>query len=109
MVFTPSKEVGIKPGDRVGIVGIGGLGHLGIQLAKVMVAADVLAFSRSANKEQQIRRLCANEFVVYTDEKQTVDAANSVDVRASYARTHVSDELACALVLNEFGCDAAVQ
>ncbi|KAE9273001.1 hypothetical protein PF008_g29953 [Phytophthora fragariae] len=44
MVFTPSKEVGIKPGDRVGIVGIGGLGHLGIQIAKVMVAADVLAF-----------------------------------------------------------------
>ncbi|KAE9162871.1 hypothetical protein PF004_g30342, partial [Phytophthora fragariae] len=42
--FTPSKEVGIKPGDRVGIVGIGGLGHLGIQIAKVMVAADVLAF-----------------------------------------------------------------
>ncbi|KAE8982807.1 hypothetical protein PR002_g23428 [Phytophthora rubi] len=90
MVFTPSKEVGIKPGDRVGIVGIGGLGHLGIQIAK------------------QIRRLCANEFVVCTDEKQTVDAANSVDVHASYARTHVSDELACALVLNEFGCDAAM-
>ncbi|KAF1773456.1 D-isomer specific 2-hydroxyacid dehydrogenase, NAD-binding domain conserved site 1 [Phytophthora cactorum] len=68
-VFTPFKEVGIKPGDRVGIVGVGGLGHLGIQFAKAMGAAAVVAFSRSASKEQEIRRLGADEFVVYTDEK----------------------------------------
>ncbi|ETI31464.1 hypothetical protein PPTG_06282 [Phytophthora nicotianae INRA-310] len=79
-VFTPFKEVGIKPGDRVGIVGVGGLGHLGIQFAKAMGAAAVVAFSRSASKEQEIRRLGADEFVVYTDEKQAADASKSVDI-----------------------------
>ncbi|KAE9012771.1 hypothetical protein PR003_g16325 [Phytophthora rubi] len=43
------KEVGIKPGDRVGIVDIGCMDHLGIQFAKAMGAAVVLAFSRFAN------------------------------------------------------------
>jgi alcohol dehydrogenase (NADP+) len=79
-VCPPFKQVGIKPGDRVGIVGIGALGHLGIQFAKGMGAAAVVAFSRSANKEQEVRRLGADEFVVYTDEKQAKEAANSVDI-----------------------------
>ncbi|RLN92348.1 hypothetical protein BBJ28_00004994 [Nothophytophthora sp. Chile5] len=79
-VFTPFKEVGIKPGDRVGIVGIGGLGHLGIQFAKAMGAGTVAAFSRSSNKEAEVRALGADEFVVYTDEKQAAAAANSVDI-----------------------------
>ncbi|KAF1784218.1 D-isomer specific 2-hydroxyacid dehydrogenase, NAD-binding domain conserved site 1 [Phytophthora cactorum] len=69
-----------NPVTRVGIVGVGGLGHLGIQFAKAMGAAAVVAFSRSASKEQEIRRLGADEFVVYTDEKQAADAANSVDI-----------------------------
>ncbi|KAE9001058.1 hypothetical protein PF005_g20345 [Phytophthora fragariae] len=43
------REVGIKPGDRVGIVDIGCMDHLGIQFAKAMGAAVVLAFSRFAN------------------------------------------------------------
>ncbi|KAF1790873.1 NAD(P)-binding domain [Phytophthora cactorum] len=62
------------------MVGVGGLGHRGIQFAKAMGAAAVVAFSRSASKEQEFRRLGADEFVVYTDEKQAADAANSVDI-----------------------------
>jgi alcohol dehydrogenase (NADP+) len=79
-VFTPLKEAGVKPGKRVGVVGIGGLGHLGIQFAKAMGADAVVAFSRSANKEQEVRALGATEFVVYTDSKQANAAAGSVDV-----------------------------
>ncbi|KAE8991111.1 hypothetical protein PF011_g18069 [Phytophthora fragariae] len=75
-----TKEVGIKPGYRVGIVDIGCMGHLGIQFAKAMGAAVVLAFSRFANKEQEIPRLGAYELVVYTDEKQAADSADSVDI-----------------------------
>ncbi|ETM31777.1 hypothetical protein L914_20700 [Phytophthora nicotianae] len=45
-----------------------------------MGAAAVVAFSRSASKEQEIRRLGADEFVVYTDEKQAADASKSVDI-----------------------------
>ncbi|RLN50508.1 hypothetical protein BBJ28_00026288 [Nothophytophthora sp. Chile5] len=79
-VFTPFKEVGIKAGDRVGIVGIGGLGHLGIQFAKAMGAEAVVAFSRSSNKEAEVRALGADEFVVYTDEKQAAAAEGSVNI-----------------------------
>ncbi|EEY63145.1 mannitol dehydrogenase, putative [Phytophthora infestans T30-4] len=79
-VFTPFKEAGIKEGDRVGIVGIGGLGHIAIQFAKAMGAASVTAFSRSNNKEQEVRGLGADEFVVYTDEKQANAAVGSVDI-----------------------------
>ncbi|KAG2787650.1 hypothetical protein PC129_g23340 [Phytophthora cactorum] len=79
-VFTPFKEAGIKKGDRVGIVGIGGLGHIAIQFAKAMGAASVTAFSRSNNKEQEVRGLGADEFVVYTDEKQAKAAVGSVDI-----------------------------
>ncbi|RLN95438.1 hypothetical protein BBJ28_00008146 [Nothophytophthora sp. Chile5] len=79
-VFTPLKEAGVKPGYRVGVVGIGGLGHLGIQFAKAMGADAVVAFSRSSNKEAEVRALGATEFVVYTDEKQATAAASSVDV-----------------------------
>ncbi|KAE8977913.1 hypothetical protein PR001_g24996 [Phytophthora rubi] len=78
--FTPFKEVGIKPGDRVGILDIGCMGHLGIQFAKAMGAAVVLVFSSLVNKEQEIRRVGADDFVVYTDAKQAADSANSVDI-----------------------------
>ncbi|KAG7382217.1 hypothetical protein PHYBOEH_010591 [Phytophthora boehmeriae] len=79
-VFTPLKEADVKPGKRVGVVGIGGLGHLGIQFARAMGADAVVAFSRSANKEKEVRDLGATDFVVYTDEKQAAAAADSVDV-----------------------------
>ncbi|EEY56042.1 mannitol dehydrogenase, putative [Phytophthora infestans T30-4] len=79
-VFTPLKEAGIKSGDRVGIVGIGGLGHLAIQFAKALGAASVVAFSRSNSKETEARRLAADEFVNYSDEKQAAAAANSVNI-----------------------------
>jgi alcohol dehydrogenase (NADP+) len=78
-VFTPLKEAGVKAGDRVGIVGIGGLGHLGIQFAKAMGATPV-AFSRSANKEAEVRALGAEEFVNTSDKEQAAKAMGSVDV-----------------------------
>ncbi|ETI31452.1 hypothetical protein F441_04334 [Phytophthora nicotianae CJ01A1] len=79
-VFRPLKEAGVKPGKRVGIVGIGGLGHLAIQFAKAMGADAVVAFSRSPNKEKEVRDLGATDFVNYTDEKQATAAEKTIDV-----------------------------
>ncbi|TDH66388.1 uncharacterized protein CCR75_009297 [Bremia lactucae] len=79
-VYTPLLEAGVQPGKRVGVVGIGGLGHLGIQFATALGADAVVAFSRSATKEAEVRKLGATEFVVYTDEKQAEAAEKSVDV-----------------------------
>ncbi|GAB9477586.1 Mannitol dehydrogenase [Globisporangium polare] len=78
-VFTPFKELGVKAGDRVGVIGIGGLGHLGLQFAKAM-GATVVAFSRSQSKEDEVRALGADEFVNYSDAAQAKKAAMSVDV-----------------------------
>ncbi|KAF1321533.1 Mannitol dehydrogenase, partial [Globisporangium splendens] len=78
-VFTPFKELGVKEGDRVGVIGVGGLGHLAIQFAKAM-GATVVAFSRSGNKEAEVRALGADEFVNYSDDAQSKKAAGSVDV-----------------------------
>ncbi|KAG3063228.1 hypothetical protein PI124_g19204 [Phytophthora idaei] len=60
-VFRPLKEAGVKPGKRVGIVGIGGLGHLAIQFAKAMGADAVVAVSRLPNKEKEVRDLGATD------------------------------------------------
>ncbi|GMF39408.1 unnamed protein product [Phytophthora fragariaefolia] len=77
-VFTPLKQEGVKPGDRVGVVGIGGLGHLAIQFIRALGAIPI-AFSRSANKEKEIRALGAEEFYNLGDEADQKKAANSVD------------------------------
>jgi len=59
-VFTPLIEY-VKPSDRVGIVGIGGLGHLAIQFAFRM-GCDVVAFSNSSSKREEAFALGAREF-----------------------------------------------
>ena len=53
----------VNHGDRIGIVGIGGLGHLAIQFASKM-GAEVVVFSTSESKEQEAKRFGANEFVL---------------------------------------------
>jgi len=62
-VFSPLKRNGTGPGKTVGIVGIGGLGHLAIQFAKAL-GARVIVFSHSPNKKQDCLDLGADEFVV---------------------------------------------
>lgn len=51
----------VKPGDRVGILGIGGLGHLAIQFARKL-GTEVIVFSTSRTKEEEARQLGASEF-----------------------------------------------
>ena len=53
----------IKLGDRVGILGIGGLGHLAIQFASKL-GAEVVVFSTSASKEEEAKKFGASEFVL---------------------------------------------
>ncbi|RLN71413.1 hypothetical protein BBJ28_00023765, partial [Nothophytophthora sp. Chile5] len=77
-VFTPLKQEGVKAGDRVGVVGIGGLGHLAIQFIHALGAIPI-AFSRSANKEKEILALGAAEFYNLSDPEDQKEAASSVD------------------------------
>jgi D-arabinose 1-dehydrogenase-like Zn-dependent alcohol dehydrogenase len=61
-VFTPFARYNIRPTDRVGVVGIGALGHLAVQFASKM-GCDVVAFSTTDSKEKEARELGARTFV----------------------------------------------
>jgi uncharacterized zinc-type alcohol dehydrogenase-like protein len=61
--YSPLRQRGVKAGDRVGVVGLGGLGHMAVKLAASM-GARVTVLSTSADKEADARRLGATDFVV---------------------------------------------
>lgn len=61
--YSPLVKASIKKGDKVGVAGIGGLGHLAIKLA-VAKGAEVYAFTTSASKVNDIRRFGAKQVVV---------------------------------------------
>ncbi|WP_436486651.1 NAD(P)-dependent alcohol dehydrogenase [Chitinophaga sp. ARDCPP14] len=67
--YSPLRHWNIGPGKKVGIVGIGGLGHMGIKIAKAM-GAHVVAFTTSASKFAEAQRLGADEVVLSKDEEQ---------------------------------------
>jgi alcohol dehydrogenase (NADP+) len=66
--YSPLKRFNIKPGDKIGIVGIGGPGHLAVMLAKAM-GAEVTAFTTHADKCEAALRFGATHAVVSTDEQ----------------------------------------
>jgi uncharacterized zinc-type alcohol dehydrogenase-like protein len=61
--YSPLRQWECKPGDRVGVVGLGGLGHMAVKLA-ASLGAEVTVLSTSPNKEKDARRLGADGFVV---------------------------------------------
>jgi len=67
--YSPLKHWNAGPGKKVGIVGIGGLGHMGIKLAKAM-GAHVVVFTTSPSKFKDAKQLGADEVVLSTDKDQ---------------------------------------
>jgi len=65
--YSPLRHWKAKPGDRVGVVGLGGLGHMAVKLAAAM-GAEVVMLSTSRAKEADARRLGAQGFAVTSDE-----------------------------------------
>ena len=64
--YSPLRHWRVGPGQRVGVVGLGGLGHMGLKLAHAM-GAEVTLFTTSANKAEDARRLGAKHVVVTRD------------------------------------------
>jgi uncharacterized zinc-type alcohol dehydrogenase-like protein len=77
--YSPLRELGCKPGDSVGVVGLGGLGHMAVKLA-VSMGAKVTLFSTSAGKEADARRLGATSFVMTKDPANFAAHARSLDL-----------------------------
>jgi uncharacterized zinc-type alcohol dehydrogenase-like protein len=80
-VYSPLIRLA-RPGSRVGVIGIGGLGHLALQFARAM-GTEVFAFSTSPDKQGEALYFGAHHFVVSTDSEQMRRAAASLDVLLS--------------------------
>lgn len=61
--YSPLKRFNVGQGTKAGVVGLGGLGHMAVKLAKAM-GADVTVFSTSPGKEEDAKKLGADHFVV---------------------------------------------
>ena len=76
--YSPLRQWGVGPGHKVGIVGLGGLGHLGVKLAAAM-GAHVVLFTTSPGKRDDALRLGAMEVVVSKNADEMAAHANSFD------------------------------
>lgn len=77
--YSPLRHWDVGPGKKVGIVGIGGLGHMGIKLACAM-GAHTVAFTTSESKRQDALQLGANEVVLSRDAEQMQQHMGSFDL-----------------------------
>ena len=77
-VYNPLRDHCVNPSSRVGIAGIGGLGHLAIQFARAF-GAEVTAFSTSTAKEAEARALGAHHFVNTRESKAMKEVSGSQD------------------------------
>jgi uncharacterized zinc-type alcohol dehydrogenase-like protein len=77
--WSPLKHWGAGPGRKVGIVGIGGLGHMGVKLSHALGARTV-AFTSSPDKVADIKALGADEVVVSKEQAQMKQHLNSFDL-----------------------------
>lgn len=67
--YSPLRHWKVGPGQKVGIVGIGGLGHMGVKIARAM-GAHVVVITTSVSKTEDARRLGADEIILSSDEAQ---------------------------------------
>ncbi len=102
-VFSPLQQFEVSPTSRVGVVGVGGLGHLALQFAKAW-GCEVTAFSGSANKESEARELGADHFVLSSNAGAMECAANSID----FLLDTVSADIDWALYLNTLRIDGTL-
>ena len=76
--YSPLRQWNVKAGDHVGVVGLGGLGHMAVKLA-ASLGAEVTMLSTSAAKEADARRLGAHGFAVTRDDKTFEKLAGHFD------------------------------
>jgi uncharacterized zinc-type alcohol dehydrogenase-like protein len=95
--YSPLRHWNVGEGSKVGVVGLGGLGHMAVKLAKAM-GAEVTLFTTSPAKADDARALGVDHVVISKDEDQMAGAANSLDlIIDSVAAKHDLDPYIAAL------------
>lgn len=68
-VYSPLKNNGCGPGKKVGIIGVGGLGHFGVLYAKALGADKVVGISRRNDKREDVLKMGADDYIATEDDK----------------------------------------
>ncbi|MGO1245272.1 NAD(P)-dependent alcohol dehydrogenase [Sphingobacterium sp. JB170] len=76
--YSPLRHWKVGPGTKVGVVGIGGLGHMGVKLAKAM-GAYVVVITTSMSKIEDAKRLGADDVILSNDEEQMKNNTNTLN------------------------------
>jgi uncharacterized zinc-type alcohol dehydrogenase-like protein len=76
--YSPLKRFNVGKGQKVGVIGLGGLGHMGVKLAASM-GAEVTVFSTSPSKEADARKLGAHNFIVTKNPENMKSLAGTYD------------------------------
>ena len=98
--YSPLRQWKVGPGQKVGIVGLGGLGHMGVKIAAAM-GAHVVLFTTSPGKTEDALRLGAKEVVVSKDKAQMDAHLNSFDfILNTVAVSHNLDPFLALLKLD---------
>lgn len=91
-VFSPLRRFIHTPTQKVGIIGIGGLGHMALQFANAF-GCEVTAFSTSREKEKEAKNLGANSFIYSVDSKSMENAHAYFDLLLATAPLNLDWEL----------------
>ncbi|KAH6977352.1 NADP-dependent alcohol dehydrogenase [Ilyonectria sp. MPI-CAGE-AT-0026] len=96
-MYSPLRQNGCGPGKRVGIIGVGGLGHFGVLFAKALGADKVVGISRRASKRDEVLALGADQYIATADDENWAkENARSLDIiicTASSANMPLTDYL----------------
>lgn len=76
--YSPLRQWEVKAGDKVGVIGLGGLGHMGVKIAAAM-GAHVVMITTSLEKGEDAKKLGAHEVLISKNESQMSAHANSFD------------------------------
>ena len=102
--YSPLRHWKVGPGQKVGIVGLGGLGHLGLKFAKAFGAQTAL-FTTSESKAADAKRVGADEVILSRDKDQMAKHASSFDfILDCVSAPHDMDALLGQLRLNGVLC-----
>ena len=77
--YSPLKRFGVRKGSRLGVMGLGGLGHMAVKIGAAM-GAEVTVLSHSPSKRADAKRLGAHEFALTSDAAQARKLAGRFDV-----------------------------
>lgn len=90
--YSPLKKWKVQPGQKVGVVGLGGLGHMAVKIAKAM-KAHVVVFTTSNNKSADAKKLGAKEVIVSNNASEMAKHALSFDfILDTVAASHDIDQ-----------------